>query len=103
MTWVVYDGNEPIPGSEHEDEPGMCMLFLMRSVPEVVGRDFLNWLGMRDSRAETAVRAVLDVAIADSLKEDYLAFVATCAVEVGYYNVLHSDFLIKEVTEDVES
>ena len=100
MTWIVYDGNEPIPGLEHEDDPGMCMLFLMRFMPEVVGRDFLNWLGMRDSRAETAVRAMLDVAIADTLKEDYLAFVATCAVEVGYYNVLHSDFLIKEMTED---
>ena len=94
MTWAAYDGDEPIVGSE-SDDPGMCMLSLMRSVPKVVGRDFLNWLGMRDSRAETAVRALFDPAAAARLKEEYISFMSTIATEVGYCNILYSTLSIR--------
>ena len=54
-------------------------------------------------RAGNAVRALLDVKVADALKEDYLAFVATCALEVGYYNMTYSDFSIRtDETEEYE-
>ena len=78
----------------------MCMLFLMKHHPCEVGRDFLSWTDMRDARAGKAVRALLDAKVADDLKEDYLAFVATCALEVGYYDLTYSDFSIR--TDETE-
>ena len=72
----------------------------MEHHPCEVGRDFLSWADMRDARAGKAVRALLDAKVADDLKEDYLAFVATCALEVGYYDLTYSDFSIR--TDETE-
>ena len=63
------------------------MLWLMKHLPEYVQRDYLDWLRMRDKRGETAVRALLDPAIASALKEGYLDFVTSCAMETGYYSL----------------
>ena len=98
--WMAFAGTEPLQDSIHEDDPGMCMLYLMQHYPCEVGRDFLSWADMRDERAEKAVRALLDVKVADDLKEDYLAFVATCVLEIGYYNMMYSDFSIR--TDETE-
>ena len=98
--WMAFAGTEPLQDSIHEDDPGMCMLFLMEHHPCEVGRDFLSWADMRDERAGKAVRALLDAKVADDLKEDYLAFVAICALEVGYYNLAYSDFSIR--TDETE-
>ena len=98
--WMAFAGTEPLQDSIHEDDPGMCMIYLMEHYPKEVGRDFIDWVDMRDSRAETAVRALLDVKVADDLKEDYVAFVATCALYVGYYNITYSDFSIR--TDETE-
>ena len=98
--WMAFAGTEPLQDSIHEDDPGMCMLFLMQHHPCEVGRDFLSWADMRDERAGKAVRALLDAKVADDLKEDYLAFVATCALEVGYYDLTYSDFSIRTEGEE---
>ena len=98
--WMAFAGTEPLQDSIHEDDPGMCMLFLMEHHPCEVGRDFLSWADMRDERAGKAVRALLDVKAADDLKEDYLAFVATCALYVGYYDLIYSDFSIRTEGEE---
>ena len=100
--WMAFAGTEPLQDSIHEDDPGMCMLYLMQHYPCEVGRDFIDWVDMRDSRAETAVRALFDPAIASALKEEYLHCVATCAKEVGFYNLLHSDFSIRTDETEVE-
>lgn len=98
--WMAFAGTEPLQDSIHEDDPGMCMLYLMEHYPLEVGRDFLSWADMRDERTETMIRALFDPVIADALKEDYLAFVATCAIYVGYYNMTYSDFSIR--TDETE-
>ena len=98
--WMAFAGTEPLQDSIHEDDPGMCMLYLMHHYPCEVQRDFIDWMDMRYSRAETAVRARVDVKVADDLKEDYVAFVATCALYVGYYNITYSDFSIR--TDETE-
>ena len=98
--WMAFAGTEPLQDSIHEDDPGMCMLHLMQHHPCEVGRDFLSWADMRDERAGKAVRALLDAKAADDLKEDYLAFVATCALEVGYYDLTYSDFSIRTEGEE---
>lgn len=106
MTWIAYDGDEPIVGSE-SDDPGMCMLFLMRYVPEEIGWDYVKWLEMRNERAETAVRVLLDPTIANDLKEQYLDFVSNYIKVIGYFKVLYSAITIRpyetEDAEDVES
>ena len=101
MTWVAYDGDKPISGSE-SDDPGMCMLFLMRYVPEEMGWDYVKWLDMRNERAETAVRALFDPKIADDLKEQYLEFVTKYVEVIGYFKVLYSTMSIRPKKEDVE-
>ena len=101
MTWVAYDGDEPISGSE-SDDPGMCMLFLMRCVPEEIGWDYVKWLDMRDERAQTAVRALFDPKIADDLKEQYLEFVTKYVEVIGYVKVLYSTMSIRPKKEDIE-
>ena len=78
----------------------MCMLYLIQHYPYEVGRDFIDWVDMRDSRAETAVRALFYHREASTLKEEYLQCVATCAKEVGFYNILYSDFSIR--TDETE-
>ena len=98
--WMAFAGTEPLQDSIDDDDPGMCMLYLMKHYPDEIGRDFVDWLNMRDRRAENAVRALLDVKVADALKEDYLAFVATCALEVGYYNIMFSAYSIR--TDETE-
>lgn len=98
--WMAFAGTEPLQDSIHEDDPGMCMLYLMQYYPCEVGRDFIDWLDMRDSRAETAVRALFYHCEAAALKEKYLQYVATCAKEVGFYNILYSDFSIR--TDETE-
>ena len=85
--WIAFAGTEPLQDSIHEDDPGMCMLYLMEHYPLEVGRDFLSWADMRDARAGKAVRALFDPAIASALKEEYLDFVTACAMETGYYNL----------------
>ena len=98
--WMAFAGTEPLQDSIHEDDPGMCMLYLMEHYPCEVGRDFIDWVDMRDSRAETAVRALFHHREAAALKEEYLHCVATCAKEVGFYNILYSDFSIR--TDETE-
>ena len=103
MRWIAYDEDEPIVGSE-SDDPGMCMLFLIRYIPEEIGYDYVKWLDMRNERAETAVRALLDPAIANDLKEQYLDFVARYIEVIGYFKVLYSTISIRpDETEDVEN
>ena len=106
MTWIAYDGLEPIVGSE-SDDPGMCMLFLMRYVPEEIGWDYVKWLEMRLERSETAVRALFNSKLADDLKEQYLDFVTRYTEVIGYFKVLYSTITIRpdetEDAEDVES
>ena len=98
--WMAFAGTEPLQDSIHEDDPGMCMLYLMQHYPCEVGRDFLSWADMRDVRAGNAVRALLDAKVADALKEDYLDFVSICTLEVGYYNMMYSNFSIR--TDETE-
>ena len=101
--WMAFAGTEPLQDSIHEDDPGMCMLYLMQHYPCEVGRDFMSWADRRDARAGKAVLALLDMKVADDLKEDYLALVATCALEIGYYNMTYSDFSIRtDETEEYE-
>ena len=80
----------------------MCMLFLMRYVPEEMGWDYVKWLDMRNERAETAVRALFDPKIADDLKEQYLEFVTKYVEVIGYFKVLYSTMSIRPKKEDVE-
>lgn len=102
MTWVAYDGVEPIVGSE-SDDPGMCMLFLMRYVPEEIGWDYVKWLEMRLERSEIAVRALFNPKLSDGLKEQYLDFVTRYTEDIGYFKVLCSTITIRtDETEDVE-
>ena len=100
--WIAFAGTEPLQDSIHEDDPGMCMLYLMEHYPCEVGRDFIDWVDMRDSRAETAVRALFDPAVTSALKEEYLHCVATCAKEVGFYNILYSDFSIRTDEKEMD-
>ena len=101
MTWMAFDGDEPITGSDFDD-PGMCMLYLMRFKTEEIGWDYVHWLDMRDERADNAVRALFSLTIANQLKEDYLEFVAGFIENVGCYKVLHSTITIKEVETEGE-
>ena len=80
----------------------MCMLFLMRCVPEEIGWDYVKWLDMRDERAQTAVRALFDPKIADDLKEQYLEFVTKYVEVIGYFKVLYSTMSIRPKKEDIE-
>ena len=80
----------------------MCMLFLMRYVPEEIGWDYVKWLDMRNERAETAIRALFDPKIADDLKEQYLEFVTKYVEVIGYFKVLYSTMSIRPKKEDVE-
>ena len=80
----------------------MCMLFLMRYVPEEIGWDYVKWLDMRNERAETAVRALFDPKIADDLKEQYLEFVTKYVEVIGYFKVLYSTMSIRPKKEDIE-
>ena len=102
MTWVAYDGDEPIVGSE-SDDPGMCMLFLMRLYPSAVGRDFTDWVVSRRTRMESAVKALMDPHVADRLKEGYLNYITYYATDTGIYFVADTDIEIREVAEDAES
>ena len=102
MRWIAYDGDEPIVGSE-SDDPGMCMLFLMRYYPSAVGRDFTDWVVSRRTRMESAVKALMDPHVADRLKEGYLNYVTYYATDTGIYFVADTDIEIREVVEDVES
>lgn len=98
--WMAFAGTEPLQDSIHEDDPGMCMLYLMQHYPYEVGRDFLSWADMRDERTETMIRALFDPVIAGALKEEYLDFVSICTLEVGYYNMMYSNFSIR--TDETE-
>ena len=103
MTWVAYDGDEPIVGSE-SDDPGAVMLNLMRSQPSVVADDMMSWILMRDSRMKKVVIAfTTDPSMADRLKEDYLDYVATYAADTGYYTSIYGNIEIREVVEDGEN
>ena len=98
--WIAFAGTEPLQDSIHEDDPGMCLLYLMEHYPCEVWRDFLSWVNMRDARAGNVVLALLDLKVADAVKEDYIAFVAVCALKVGYYNMMYSNFSIR--TDETE-
>ena len=98
--WIAFAGTEPLQDSIHEDDPGMCMLYLMQHYPCEVGRDFLSWADMRDERSETMIRALFDPVIAGALKEEYLDFVTACAMETGYYS-LGNGLYIRNI-EDTE-
>ena len=95
MTWMAFDGDEPIVGVESENDPGEVMLSLMKIAPEEIGWDYVKWLNMRDRRMENAVRALFDPAVAGKLKEEYLEFVSIYTKDVGYFRVLYSDITIK--------
>ena len=85
--WMAIMLTTRLEESISEDDPGEVMLWLMEHLPGDVQRDYLDWLGMRDKRGETAVRALFDPAIASALKEGYLDFVTACAMETGYYSL----------------
>ena len=98
--WIAIMLATALEDSISEDDPGEVMLWLMKHLPEDVHRDYLEWLRMRDTRGETAVRALFHHREAAALKEEYLHCVATCAKEVGFYNILYSDFSIR--TDETE-
>ena len=98
--WMAFAGTEPLQDSISECDPGEVMLWLMKNLPEDVHRDYLDWLRMRETRGETAVRALFNPVIADALKEEYLDFVTACAMETGYYS-LGNGLTIKNI-EDTE-
>ena len=82
----------------------MCMLFLMRYVPDEIGWDYVKWLEMRLERSGTAVRALFNSKLADDLKEQYLDFVTRYTEVIGYFKVLYSTITIRpDETEDVEN
>ena len=85
--WAAIMIATVLEDSISEDDPGEVMLWLMKYLPEDVQRDYIDWLRMRDRRGETAVRALFNPAIASALKEAYLDFVTSYAVETGYYNL----------------
>ena len=93
MTWAAFSIATIFEDSISEDDPGEVMLWLMKHLPEDVQRDYLDWLRMRSKRGETAVRALFNPVFADTLKEHYLDFVATYAMEVGYYNLGNGLFI----------
>ena len=99
--WMAFDGDEPISGSD-SDDPGMCMLYLMNFKREEIGWDYVRWLDMRSERAENAIRALYDPAVASKLKEEYLEFVSRYAENVGYFKVLYSNITIKQVDMEGE-
>ena len=101
MTWMAFDGDEPISGSD-SDDPGMCMLYLMSFKTEETSRDYVRWLDMRRERTENAIRALYDPAVASKLKEEYLEFVSRYAEKVGYFKVLYSTITIKWVDMEGE-
>lgn len=93
--WMAFNGDgEPIPGSESDDDPGMCMLYLMHVVPEEVGREFVDWLNMRDARAEAVVRSLFEPIYADALKERFLDFVAHFVDQKGSFPIMYSEYSI---------
>ena len=94
--WMAFDGDEPISGSD-SDDPGMCRLYLMRFKTEEIGWDYVHWLDMRSERADNAVRALFDPAVAGKLKEEYLEFVTRYVEEVGCFKVLYNTITIKWV------
>lgn len=100
--WMAFDGDEPIVGSESEDDPGEVMLFLMKIVPEEIGWDYIKWLDMRIERSGNAVRALFDPAVAGKLKEEYLEFVSRYVEEVGCFKVLYNTITIKQVNTEGE-
>ena len=102
MTWVAIMISTVMEDSISEDGPGEVMLYLMRYHPEYIQRDYVGWLGMRDTRGETAVRALFNPAIADALKEGYLDFVTSYAVDVGYYD-LGNGLSIRDIGESAEN
>ena len=102
MTWTAITEDTVLDGTE-ADEPGEVMLNLIRYYPSAVGRDFMDWVVMRQSRMESVVAALIDPSVADRLKEDYFDFVATCAYTIGDYPVKDTDIEIREVAEDAES
>lgn len=99
--WMAFDGDEPISGSDFDD-PGMCMLYLMRFKRKDMKWDYSHWVDMRDERAENAVRALFNLAVANKLKEDYLEFVARYIENVGCYKILYSSITIKWVDPEVD-
>lgn len=98
--WVAIMLTTRLDDSISEDDPGEVMLWLMKHLPQDVQRDYLDWLGMRDKRGETAVRALFDPVIASALKEGYLDFVTACAMETGYYSL--GNYLSIRNIEDTE-
>ena len=100
--WMAFDGDEPIVGSESEDDPGEVMLFLMKIVPEEIGWDYIKWLDMRIERSGNAVRALFVPAVAGKLKEEYLEFVSRYVEDVGYYKVLYNTITIRWVDMEGE-
>lgn len=99
--WMAFDGDEPISGSD-SDDPGMCMLYLMRFKTEEIGWDYVHWLDMRSERADNAVRALFDPAVASKLKEEYLEFVSRYVENIGYFKVLYNTIVIKQVDTEGE-
>ena len=99
--WMAFDGDEPIPYSNFDD-PGMSMLYLMRFRRNKIKWDYMHWLGMRDERAENAIRSLFNLSVANQLKEGYLEFVAKYIENVGCYKVLYSTITIKWVDMEGE-
>ena len=103
MTWMAFtEDGTPISGSDHEDDPAMCMLYLMRYMPEKVATEYVEWINMRDARAEAAVRSLFDPVYSDALKERFLDFVAHYIEEKGSFEIMGSNYWIKQVDTEGE-
>lgn len=100
--WTAFDGEDPMIGYGSEDDPGKVMLRLMETVPDRIGEDFAEWMAMRSERPGNAVRALFDPAAAGRLKEEYLAYAATYAENVGRYSVMYSDITIRQVDTEAD-
>ena len=101
--WMAFtEDGTPISGSDHEDDPAMCMLYLMRHMPDKVATEYVEWINMRDARAEAAVRSLFDPVYSDALKERFLDFVAHYIEEKGSFGIMGSNYRIKWVDTEGE-
>ena len=105
MTWAVFEISEELGEVRLEyegDDAGDAMLELMRSFPQYVGYDFLDWLKGRPVRAWRIIAGFFTPSELDRLKEGYLLFIHNYTEEIGEYRIEGTDLVIRRV-EDVES
>lgn len=100
MTWTLFDVSDVLGDvmlAYEGEDAGSVMLQVMRTHPDAIADDFLDWLYARRGKARLVVSGFFNPADSDKIKEQYLAFVNRLAEDVGQYNVLYSTLTIKKV------